>query len=182
MTEAYEKAWIEFQHIYRTAARMTAAACEQAYLCDTEDSVQFRKDIMMEFGVNKGTVSKMITAGEIINTSTFELPPTYSNIYELAPVKEDLDNFSMYVAQHEEKCLPKMNQKELREAVNTFLHKDEIVEKVDKKVHKSDQFLTDIADKLYSILIKMEDGKVTKQLLSELRVIYERISERSEET
>lgn len=177
----YLETWNNFQHTYAIAAKTTAQACIYAYQCDKIDSAKFRKDIQERFKINKGTASKMITAGDIITHSSFELPQTYSNIYELAPVKEDLDNFSLYVTQNGDTALPEMSQKEIRSCVNEYLHKDENVEKVDKKVDRSDPFLADIAQKLYTLIIQIEDHpKVTKQLLSELRVIYERINERSE--
>ena len=181
----YRSKWKEFKTKYEAAAKMTNEMCVQAYLCSLENDSQFRTDLMNKYGVNKSAASKMITAGEIITKTDHILPSSYSNVYELAPVKEDIDNFCMFVSDHSEKTIETMTQKEIRAAVNSYIIKDETdndVEIVDKNVEKQfDPFMESLAAKSFQLMCELEDtydkkGKVKKDMINIIKDVYNMVS------
>lgn len=181
----YRSKWNTFKTKYEEAAKMTNEMCVQAYLCALENNSQFRTDLMNKYGVNKSAASKMITAGEIITKTDHILPSSYSNVYELAPVKEDIDNFCMFVSDHSEKTIETMTQKEIRAAVNSYIIKDETdkdVEIVDKNVEKQyDPFIESLAQKTFTLMCELEDtydkkGKVKKDMINIIKDVYNMVS------
>lgn len=182
---SYKNEWRIFKDKYEKAAAMTSEMCIQAYQCSLANDPKFREDLMNTYGVNKATASKIITAGEIIMTSDHILPSSYSNVYELAPVKEDLDNFCAFVQDHSEKSIDQMTQKEIRSAVNSYIVKDVTDKTVDKPVEDVekpyDAFMESLADKTFTLQCLLEDkfdskGKVTKEMINIISDVYKMVS------
>lgn len=131
VTKEFNKNFTAFKNAYGKTSEYMGKASLSAYKCVAENKKEFSKRCKETFPeLGQSTISKMVNAGLIIasaNEHELELPDSYSKIYELAPVKEQLDTFYKYVDKDKKvnKEVAEMTQKEIREEVDKFLYMEE---------------------------------------------------------
>ena len=114
----------KFKTAYNSAGKAMYKVCVMAYdLCE-KDEKGFKKMCADEMNLPAHTITKLKVAGEIAHNAKFALPESYSNIYELSPVREQLDEFGEYIEENEID-LSKEGQTNTRKIVKDYLTEGE---------------------------------------------------------
>lgn len=122
-----------FDKLYTGTNNAMWKLAEMAFELSVEDVDGFRKHCMNELHMSKFTVSKLITSGEIISemNRTGLLTSNYSVVYELNPVKEQMDAYSDELANTQDKPFSEMTVREVRESVKAFFDDEQEIEEED---------------------------------------------------
>lgn len=137
ISKEFNKNFTTFKNAYKSLNSSMGKASHAAYMCVSENKKEFTNRCKETFPeLSQSTISKMVNAGLVIaeaDKHELELPDTYSKIYELAPVKEQLDNFYKYVEKDKkvDKEVSDMSLREIRDEVDKFLYDEEDVEDED---------------------------------------------------
>lgn len=134
ISKEFNKNFTAFKNAYKSLNGSMGKASHAAYMCVSENKKEFTNRCKETFPeLSQSTISKMVNAGLVIaeaDKHELELPDTYSKIYELAPVKEQLDNFYKYVEKDKkvDKEVSDMSLREIRDEVDKFLYDEEDVD------------------------------------------------------
>lgn len=124
----------KFKKDYQTLGIKMLDLAVQADRLSRQNQDEFIRFCKEEMSLSKATVSKLVTSGRIINDNPdLMLPKEYSKVYELAPVKENIEDFCKYAYEQlpEGKDISTATQKELRTLVKRYNEGDidgEIIE------------------------------------------------------
>ena len=163
-----------FDKLYSGTQNAMWKLAEMAFDLSVDDVDGFRKHCMNELHMSKFTVSKLITSGEIISemNRTGLLTSNYSVVYELNPVKEQMDAYVEELANTQYKPFSEMTVREVRESVKTFFNDEETEDETDTEVEDDteDEDVTEettVADShlkedLENILVRIESMSVYK--------------------
>ena len=128
----------KFKTAYNSAGKAMYKVCVMAYdLCE-KDEKGFKKMCADEMNLPAHTITKLKVAGEIAHNANFALPESYSNIYELSPVREQLDEFGDYIEENEID-LSKESQANTRKIVKDYLTGDEEVTEEEVTEEETDE-------------------------------------------
>ena len=137
---------------------------ELCYLLKKENEPEFYKFVNNELNMSKGTVSKFLTVGTMIcNLDRNNLPDTYTKIYALAPVKEQMKSFAEY-AQENEVDIKNATVKKLNETVHDYLYdgKEPETKKTITRNVDSDVFDDSFIVEFNTCLLKLNTLQVKK--------------------
>lgn len=116
-----------FDKLYTGTQNAMWKLAEMAFELSLEDLTGFRAHCINDLSMSKGTVSKLISSGEIISEMSRVGLTTnnYSVVYELNPVKEQMDEYSNELATISDKPFSEMTLREVRESVKQYFGEDE---------------------------------------------------------
>lgn len=124
-----------FKKLYTTTANNNMMLARKAYELDAKDTKEFRKFCVNELKMTKGTVSKIITTGEILAEMDEAGLTTgnYSNVYRLNPVKEQMNDYADFVGRDN---FPSFTNKQVETSVKEFFGE---VEEAEDEVEEADE-------------------------------------------
>lgn len=116
-----------FDKLYTGTQNAMWKLAEMAFELSLDDLTGFRAHCINDLAMSKGTVSKLISSGEIISEMKRVGLTTnnYSVVYELNPVKEQMDEYSNELANTVDKPFSEMTLREVRESVKHYFGEDE---------------------------------------------------------
>lgn len=114
--------FMEFQRAYIEACDLMYTASEYAYKLYNEYGNTFRAYCTGTINISESTFSKMIKAGELINTNpSLNLKDMeYSKIYELKDVQGEMNEYSNFIADKYDKCVNELTQREIKKTIKEF--------------------------------------------------------------
>ena len=120
-----------FKNAYNKVGKSMLECAKKAYkLCEKnkKEFIARCKEELPE--LSKGTISKLCMAGKIASESTIELPDSYTTVYALAPVREQLEEFNEKLIE-DGLHLPEMSQRAIEDKVDEYLYIEEPTSKAD---------------------------------------------------
>ena len=112
----------QLKKAYTSMEKNMLNVAKLCYQLHEQDEMQFNSFVKNELNASKGTISKFIRVGEMIEKSPVELPDTYTKIYALNPVKEDIENFNEYFIENTDHDISMGSVRELNEYVHFYIN------------------------------------------------------------
>lgn len=127
-----------FKNAYNKVGKSMLECAKKAYkLCEKnkKEFIARCKEELPE--LSKGTISKLCMAGKIASESTIELPDSYTTVYALAPVREQLEEFNDKLIE-DGLYLPEMSQRAIEDKVDEYLYIEEPTSTTNDDVEEDD--------------------------------------------
>ena len=153
---------------------------EKCYQLREQDENQFYTFAMKELNLSKSTISKFVIAGKISIEcgGVVELPNSYSAVYELNKVSDDIESFNEYYVEVNNEELKNGSQRKINKTVNTYLNdaiEDETLEEStgDNELETEvDNAIIENIENLKALItgdIEKLDKKFNKETFSDLK-------------
>lgn len=160
-----------FKKAYTSAGKAMYKVCMQAYELCEKDEKGFKKMCAEEMNLPAHTITKLKVAGEIAHNADFALPESYSNIYELSPVREQLDEFGEYINENDID-LSKESQTNTRKIVKEYLNSGE-----EEEEEEAEEVAEDVEESAEEEEQTAEEDQHKNSILLSLREYANRIEE-----
>lgn len=119
------KEFDSFKTAYNKVGKSMLECAKKAYkLCEKNkhEFIERCKEELPE--LSKGTISKLCMAGKIATESPVALPDSYTSVYALAPVRDQLEEFDAKLKE-DGYNLPEMSQREINDKVDEYMYMEE---------------------------------------------------------
>ena len=119
------KEFDSFKNAYNKVGKSMLECAKKAYKLCEKNKHEFIERCREELPeLSKGTISKLCTAGKIASESTIALPDSYTCVYALAPVRDQLEEFDAKLKK-DGYNLPEMSQREINDKVDEYMYIEE---------------------------------------------------------
>lgn len=137
------KEFDSFKNAYNKVGKSMLECAKKAYKLCEKNKHEFIERCREELPeLSKGTISKLCTAGKIASESTIALPDSYTCVYALAPVRDQLEEFDAKLKE-DGYNLPEMSQREINDKVDEYMYIEEPTtkepEEVDDEPEETDE-------------------------------------------
>lgn len=121
-----KKTMTMFKTAYTSCQTNLLKSAMYAYELKEEDEVQFVDFATNELNISKGTLSKMLSAGKLMieKPDYIELPKSYSTVYEITKVSEDIESFNEFVETEKETALKDLSNRQARNYVDEYIRRN----------------------------------------------------------
>lgn len=116
----------KFKTAYTSCQTNLLKSAVYAYELKEEDEVQFVDFATNELNISKGTLSKMLSAGKLMveKPDYIELPKSYSTVYEITKVSEDIESFNEFVETEKETTLKDLSNRQAHNYVDEYIKRN----------------------------------------------------------
>lgn len=119
------KEFDSFKAAYNKVGKSMLECAKKAYKLCEKNKHEFIERCREELPeLSKGTISKLCTAGKIASESPVALPDSYTCVYALAPVRDQLEEFDSKLKE-DGYNLPEMTQREINDKVDEYMYIEE---------------------------------------------------------
>lgn len=113
----------KFKTAYTSCQTNLLKSATYAYMLKQADEVAFVDYAQTELNISKGTLSKMLSAGQLMveKPEHIDLPKSYNTVYELTKVSTEIYDFNEFVETSKETTLDKLSVRQAHAFVNEYL-------------------------------------------------------------
>lgn len=113
----------KFKTAYTSCQTNLLKSATYAYMLKQADEVAFVDYAQSELNISKGTLSKMLSAGQLMveKPDAITLPKSYNTVYELTKVSTEIEDFNEFVETSKETTLDKLSVRQAHTFVNEYL-------------------------------------------------------------
>lgn len=113
----------KFKTAYTSCQTNLLKSATYAYILKQSDEVAFVDYAQSELNISKGTLSKMLSAGQLMVEKPDEiaLPKSYNTVYELTKVSTEIEDFNEFVESEKETTLDKLSVRQAHTFVAEYL-------------------------------------------------------------
>ena len=156
----------KFKTAYTSCQTNLLKSATYAYMLKQTDEVAFVDYAQSELNISRATLSKMLSAGQLMVEKPDEiaLPKSYNTVYELTKVSTEIEDFNEFVESEKETTLDKLSVRQAHSFVAEYLRTatddetdDETTDTTDTETTEEDE----ISNKFENIL---ELAKTAKEL------------------
>lgn len=113
----------KFKTAYTSCQTNLLKSATYAYMLKQTDEVAFVDYAQSELNISRATLSKMLSAGQLMveKPNEIALPKSYNTVYELTKVSTEIEDFNEFVESEKETTLDKLSVRQAHSFVAEYL-------------------------------------------------------------